>query len=150
MATIITADNSTAVLAQLAEQQERIAETIEGLVDQLADQTLRTDQHDEQLRTQAMALRSTAAQLARTIADVAKAAPNPNNGNPGNNNRTANRNANPGNPSNGIRAKLGGEAELGPLEATAEVGGRLRTPSTSRSNSGSTTRPQKRLANRRA
>jgi hypothetical protein len=123
MATIITADNSTTVLAQLAEQQERMAETIEGLVDQLADQTLRTDQHDEQLRTQAMALRSTAAQLARTIADSAKAGPNPNSGNPGSNNRTAN--SNPGNPGNGVGAKLGGEAELGPLEAEAEVGGRL-------------------------
>jgi hypothetical protein len=50
----------------------------------LADQTLRSDRHDEQLRMQAMALRSTAAQLSRTIADVAKAGPNPNGGNPGN------------------------------------------------------------------
>jgi hypothetical protein len=86
MATIITADNSTAVLAQLAEQQERMAETIEDVIDQLADQALRSDQHDEQLRTQAAALRSTAAQLSRTIADVAKSGPNPNGGNPGNGN----------------------------------------------------------------
>jgi hypothetical protein len=52
----------------------------------LANQTLRSDRHDEQLRTQAMVLRSTAAQLSRTIADTAKAAAKQNDGNPGNGN----------------------------------------------------------------
>jgi ABC-type transporter Mla subunit MlaD len=133
MATIITADNSSAVLAQLAEQQEHMAETIERVIDQLADQTLRTDRHDEQLRTQAAALRSTAAQLSRTIADTAKAAAKPNNGNPGNSgggssakpNANGRAGASPDNDGGIAGAEVGGKASLGPLAAEAEVGAGL-------------------------
>jgi hypothetical protein len=101
-------------------------------------------------------LRSTAAELSRTIADVAKAGPKQTAGNPGNGNgnkptekpnssnssngKAAKPNGNPnGNPGDDadpaiVGGGVGGEAELGPLEAEGRVGARLKARNSSTNN----------------
>src|SRR5271166_3304593 len=70
---VTTPDNLTVVLTQIADRQDDLAARLDGLTQSLADQTARADEQDEQLRVQAAALRSTAAQLSTNIRDVAKA-----------------------------------------------------------------------------
>jgi ABC-type transporter Mla subunit MlaD len=80
---IITAETTPVVLAQLAAQQEQLAQQIEALTDQLADLTVASEQQDETTRTLARALRATAAEQAKNIAAIAKAANGNGNGNGG-------------------------------------------------------------------
>ena len=132
-----TNDSAAAALSELAERQTRLDAAIEALADQLADQALRTEQQDEQLRIQATAISAGFAQVSRTVSEGFKnansggastgAAKKPNsNGNPGNLNSAAN-------PGNAKRpaiagARAGGAVNLGPIEGEAELGGGLTTP----------------------
>jgi hypothetical protein len=95
-----TNDSAAAALSELAERQTRLDAAIEALADQLADQALRTEQQDEQLRIQATAISAGFAQVSRTVSEGFKnansggastgAAKKPNsNGNPGNLNSAA-------------------------------------------------------------
>ena len=128
MATVITSDNVPAVLAQIVERQDEQDARIEALIALQTDQAIRDEERDQQFRVQATALRATAAQLSRNIADARKAA----NGN-GNRNSNASANANATGTRNGNRnaglvgAGVRAEANLGPLEARADVGGGIGT-----------------------
>jgi hypothetical protein len=64
----------------------QLSEAVEALTNQLADQTLRGDRQDEQVRTLAAALRATAASQARDTAALAKTVKQ-NGRNPGNGDR---------------------------------------------------------------
>lgn len=134
MPIIVTADNVPAALTLIAQRQDEFDARLEALTalcaDQAVQQTVRSDAQEEQIRNQAKALRITATQLQRNISDVSKAANSNGNGNHSNRN-SSNTNGrqhsgNNGNP--GIAgARIGGEANLGPLEAGADVGGRIGT-----------------------
>lgn len=145
MATVIAADNLPAVLTQIADRQDELDARIDALTSQMADQAIHADEQDEQLRVQAAALRMTATQLSTNIREIARSARNGNgnggsNGN-GNGNGDGNGNdraSNPGQSNNPSRnpgrsgriagARLGGEANVGPASASAEIGGGLGLP----------------------
>jgi len=121
MATVITADNVPAVLAEIATRQDQLDAQLETLTSLCADQAVRAEEQEEQIRVQAQALRVTATQLSRNISDASKAA---------NGNRSGNGNPRPngrGNPNGIAGAGVGGQASLGSLGASAEVGGRIGT-----------------------
>jgi len=121
MATVITADNVPAVLAQIVERQDELDAQLEALTGLFADEAVRVDGIEEQSRVQARALRTTATLLSRDISDVAKATNGNRNGN--GNPRSSNGKGNPGISGAGV----GGEVSLGPLEVSADVGGRVGT-----------------------
>jgi TolA-binding protein len=137
MATIITTDNIPAVLSQLAERQDELADMIGALTDRVADQAVEVEQQDERMQIKAQALRASVAALSRNIADTAKAVKQNGNGDGGDTatsgNPGSNGKGNPGgngkaNPGTGIAgAGVGGEASLGPLRARAEIGGGIGT-----------------------
>jgi len=132
-------DNVPAVLAQLAERLDEQDARIEALTVLQADQAIRDKDRYKQPSVQVTALRATAAPLPRNIPDAGKAANVNGNGNDtlranslygkmatGNRNNNSNSNGG-GNPGHVVGAGLGGEANLGPLEARTEVGGRIGT-----------------------
>lgn len=65
--TIVTPENLPAVLAQVTDRQDQLDAQIQVLIDLMAEQEMRTDRQDEQLRVQASALRATATQLSANI-----------------------------------------------------------------------------------
>ena len=140
MVTVINADNMPAVLAQIAERQDELAAQIEALTALQADHAICDEERERQDHVQAAALRASIAQLSRNIADVSKAANGNGTGNRGNSNtgRNGNSNGNSNGHSN-VRAMpngrnvgmagaaVGGTANVGPLEARADVGGGIGT-----------------------
>jgi hypothetical protein len=66
MPTVITAENIPAVLAQIVERQNEQDARINALIELCADQAVQLEQHEEQDRLQAKALRLTATQLCRS------------------------------------------------------------------------------------
>jgi ABC-type transporter Mla subunit MlaD len=124
--TIVTNDNLSVVLTQVADRQDQLDAQLQALTDLIADQAVRTDEQDEQLRTQAVALRATTAQLAANIRQLngngATKDKSPKSNGKGSSGNPGNGNPGKGNP-NIAGAKAGGRVSLGPIEGEAEVGG---------------------------
>jgi hypothetical protein len=112
MATVITAENMPAVLAQIVERQEQQNAQIAALTTLCTEQALQLEEQREQSRVQASALRATTAQLSRGVSNAVKGVNARGNGNASRGNDTARRGNGNGNAKDEAKGKSGNVEQL--------------------------------------